>query len=66
MQLTAMEVLVIILAFVIVLGLLRIFRGDTLADKKRQDIEAKRAAIIAKRKAEAQAKVSRQVETDTK
>jgi len=55
MQFTVLEILVIIAAFLIVLALLRLFRGDTLADKKRQDIELKRAALVAKRKAAARA-----------
>lgn len=55
MQLTVLELLVIIFAFAIVFVLLRVFRRDTMADKKRQDIEMKRAALIAKRKAKAQA-----------
>lgn len=55
MNFTALEIFVIIFAFVIVFVLLRVFRRDTLADKKRQDIEMKRAAIIAKRKAAAEA-----------
>jgi len=55
MEFTPLEILVVILAFVIVFFLLRLFRGDTLADKKRQEIEMKRAAIIAKRKAKAEA-----------
>lgn len=60
MQITAMEILVIVLAFIIVFVLLRFFRGDTLADKKRQEIEVKRAAIIAKRKADAQAQAAKE------
>lgn len=52
---TALEVIVIIVAFLIVFALLRVFRRDTMADRKRQDIEIKRAALIAKRKAQAQA-----------
>ena len=55
MQLTALDILIIVLAFATVFVLLRVFRGDTLADKKRRDIEMKRAALIAKRKAKAQA-----------
>ena len=55
MQLTALDILIIVLAFTTVFVLLRVFRGDTLADKKRRDIEMKRAALIAKRKAKAQA-----------
>lgn len=54
MAITPVEIFVILLAFVIVFALLRVFKRDTLADKKRQDIEMKRAAIIAKRKAAAQ------------
>jgi hypothetical protein len=53
-QLTPIEILVIVLAFVIVFALLRVFRKDTMADRKRQEIEMKRAALIAKRKAQAQ------------
>lgn len=55
MDFTALEIAVIIFAFIIVFFLLRVFKGDTLADKKRQDIEMKRAALIAKRKANAEA-----------
>lgn len=55
MSVKPLEIFVILLAFVIVFVLLRVFKRDTLADKKRQDIEMKRAAIIAKRKAAAQA-----------
>jgi uncharacterized membrane protein len=62
MNFTALEILVIILAFVIVFVLLRVFRRDTLADKKRQDIEMKRAAIIAKRKAKAEAEAREKVQ----
>ncbi len=51
---TPREVIVILVAFSMVFVLLRVFRRDTLADKKRQDIEIKRAALIAKRKAQAQ------------
>lgn len=54
MSVKPLEIFVILLAFVIVFALLRVFKRDTLADKKRQDIEMKRAAIIAKRKAAAQ------------
>ena len=54
MTIKPVEIFVILLAFVIVFVLLRVFKPDTLADKKRQDIEMKRAAIIAKRKAAAQ------------
>ena len=53
-QLKPIEILVIVLAFVIVFALLRVFRKDTMADRKRQEIEMKRAALIAKRKAQAQ------------
>ena len=59
MQFTVLEILVIIAAFLIVLALLRLFRGDTLADKKRQDIELKRAALVAKRKAAARAEAEK-------
>lgn len=52
---TGLEIFVIILAFVIGYFVLRTFRKDTLADRKRQEIEVKRAAIIAKRKAAAKA-----------
>ena len=55
MSVKPVEIFVILLAFVIAFVLLRVFKRDTLADKKRQDIEMKRAAIIAKRKAAAQA-----------
>jgi len=55
MSVKPLEIFVIFLAFVIVFALLRVFKRDTLADKKRQDIEMKRAAIIAKRKAAARA-----------
>ena len=55
MQFTVLEIFVIIFAFAFVFVLLRVFRRDTAADKKRQDIEMKRAALIAKRKAQAQA-----------
>ena len=55
MTVKPVEIFVILLAFVIAFVLLRVFKRDTLADKKRQDIEMKRAAIIAKRKAAAQA-----------
>ena len=62
MNVKPLEIFVIILAFVIVFFLLRAFRGDTLADKKRRDIEMKRAAIIAKRKAKAEANIRAKVE----
>jgi len=55
MQFTVLEIFVIIFAFAFVFVLLRVFRRDTAADKKRQDIEMRRAALIAKRKAKAQA-----------
>jgi len=55
MSVKPLEIFVILLAFVIVFALLRVFKRDTLADRKRQDIEMKRAAIIAKRKAAAEA-----------
>ena len=55
MEFSALDILIIVLAFVTVFVLLRVFRGDTLADKKRQDIEMKKAALIAKRKAKAEA-----------
>jgi len=55
LQFTALELIVIASAFVIVFALLPVFRKDTLSDRKRQDIEMKRAAIIAKRKAKAEA-----------
>lgn len=64
MQFTALEIIVIILAFLIVFVFLRVFRRDTLADRKREDIESKRAAIIAKRKAEAQEKAQTQTSED--
>ena len=55
MQFSVLEIFVIIFAFAFVFVLLRVFRRDTAADKKRQDIEMRRAALIAKRKAKAQA-----------
>ncbi len=62
MDFKPLEILVILLAFGIVFVLLRVFRRDTLADRKRQDIEMKRAAIIAKRKAKAEAEARAAVE----
>jgi hypothetical protein len=61
LQFTALEIVVIVLAFVIMFALLRVFRRDTMADRKRQEIEIKRAALIAKRKARARA----ETETDS-
>lgn len=65
MQFTALEIIVIIAAFLIMFALLRLFKGDTLADKKRQEIETKRAALIAKRKAAAAVEAKAKAEAKT-
>ena len=65
LQFTALEIVVIVLAFVIMFALLRVFRRDTMADRKRQEIEIKRAALIAKRKARARAETETETETET-
>ena len=65
MELTALDILIIVLAFVTVFVLLRVFRGETLADKKRQDIDSKKAALIAKRKTKAEAEARAAVQNQT-
>lgn len=65
MQFTAMEIIVIVLAFLIMFAVLRLFKGDSIADKKRQEIELKRAALVAKRKAAAEAEARAAVQNQT-
>lgn len=64
MDFSLLEIAVIIFAFLIVFAILRLMRGETFADKKREEIEMKRQALIAKRKAEA-AKASPSSENKT-
>ncbi len=65
MQFTAIEIIVIVLAFLIMFAVLRLFKGDSIADKKRQEIELKRAALVAKRKAAAEAEARAAVQNPT-
>ena len=65
MQFTAIEIIVIVLAFLIMFAVLRLFKGDSIADKKRQEIELKRAALVAKRKAAAEAEARAAVQNQT-
>ena len=64
MEFTALEVIVILLSFLIVFALLKLMRGDTLADRKREEIELKRAALISRRKAQAEAAARAKVESE--
>lgn len=61
-----MDIVLIVIAFAIMLVFLRFRKGNSMTARKREEIERKKAAMIARRKAAAESQTQAQVQPTVK